>query len=82
MDRATPLRIYVDTSVLGGCFDVEFARLSNRLIRDFRAARFIPVLSDVTATEVAGAPDSVRELHQELLAACSTKSTYNRGIHG
>lgn len=25
MDTRTPLRIYVDTSVLGGCFDVEFA---------------------------------------------------------
>ena len=67
MDRAMPLRIYVDTSVLGGCFDVEFARPSNGLIRDFRAGRFIPVLSDVTAAEVAGAPESVREVHQELL---------------
>ena len=27
-----PLRIYIDTSVLGGCFDVEFAEWSNGLI--------------------------------------------------
>ena len=62
-----PLRIYIDTSVLGGCFDVEFALWSNALARDFRAGRLIPVLSDVTAAEVADAPPAVRDLHQEML---------------
>src|SRR5271157_4870688 len=61
------LRIYIDTSVLGGCFDAEFAVWSNALVRDFRAARLIPVLSDVTAAEVRIAPEPVRALHQELL---------------
>jgi len=67
MDQETLLRIYVDTSVLGGCFDVEFAQWSNGLIRDFRAGRLMPVLSDVTAAEVSDAPESVRDLHQDLL---------------
>lgn len=49
------LRIYVDTSVLGGCFDAEFALWSN-LIRDFRAGRLRSVLSDLTAAEVRDAP--------------------------
>jgi predicted nucleic acid-binding protein len=62
-----PLRIYIDTSVLGGCFDFEFAVWSNALIRDFRADRLIPVLSDVTAAEVEEAPPAVRDLHQEML---------------
>ena len=62
-----PDRIYIDTSVLGGCFDPEFAPWSNGLMRDFRAGRFVPVLSDVTAAEVGSAPEPVRELHQELL---------------
>ena len=61
------LRIYVDTSVIGGCFDVEFVTWSDALMRDFRAKRTVPVLSDVTAAEVAGAPVAVRMLHQELL---------------
>ena len=65
MDR---LRIYIDTSVLGGCFDEEFARWSNGLMRDFRARRLVPVLSDVTAAEVDSAPEAVRDLHQEMLA--------------
>jgi hypothetical protein len=63
-----PLRIYIDTSVLGGCFDVEFAPWSNGLMRDFRAGRLVPVLSDVTAAEVGSAPEPVRDLHQEILA--------------
>lgn len=61
-------RIYVDTSVLGGCFDPEFAAWSLGLLGDFRSARFAAVLSDVTAAEVARAPAAVRELHAELLA--------------
>lgn len=67
MGIRTPFRIYVDTSVLGGCFDVEFAEWSNGLMRDFRAGRLMPVLSDVTAAEVVEAPESVRDLHQEML---------------
>ncbi|MEA2239301.1 MAG: hypothetical protein QOC81_4025 [Thermoanaerobaculia bacterium] len=62
-----PLRIYVDTSVLGGCFDAEFAIWSNALVRDFRRGRLIPVLSEVTAAEVAAAPQAVRDLHQKIL---------------
>jgi len=31
-------RACIDTSVLGGCFDPEFARWSNALLADFRAS--------------------------------------------
>jgi hypothetical protein len=61
------LRIYVDTSVLGGCFDSEFSTWSLALVRDSQVGRMVPVLSDVTAAEVVEAPDRVRELHEELL---------------
>ena len=61
-----PFRIYIDTSVLGGCFDPEFAAWSNGLMRDFRAGRLVPVLSDVTAAEVASAPAPVRDLHHAV----------------
>src|SRR3990172_3917672 len=62
-----PFRVYVDTSVLGGYFDAEFAEWSNSLVQDFRLRRFIAVLSDVIAAEVELAPAQVRELHAELL---------------
>jgi hypothetical protein len=61
------LRIYVDTSVVGGYFDREFARWSEALVGDFRAKRLVPVLSDVTAAEVAAAPPAVQALHDELV---------------
>lgn len=61
------LRVYVDTSVFGGCFDPAFAEWSNALMDDFRLGRFALVLSDVTAGEVAVAPESVQRLLSELL---------------
>ena len=61
------LRIYVDTSVLGGCFDAEFAEWSNRLVDDCRCERFVALLSSVTAAEVGQAPPAVRQVHDELI---------------
>ena len=60
--------VYVDTSVLGGCFEPEFAPWSTGLVDDFRAGRFTPVLSDLLETELLRAPDAVREIYSELLA--------------
>jgi hypothetical protein len=39
-------RVYIDTSVLGGCFDTEFSPWSNALIGDFRTGRLKPVVSE------------------------------------
>src|SRR5437762_10347966 len=62
------LRIYVDTSVLGGCFEPEFAPWSNSLVADFRAGTFTPILSVLLETEVRRAPESVRAVYSEVLA--------------
>ena len=66
-------RIYVDTSVIGGCFDPEFAEWSRLLVEDFRRRRLAPVLSDIVAAEIAPAPSWVRALHDELLAIPATQ---------
>lgn len=50
------LRIYVDISVIGGCFDPEFKIWSEALIEDFRQCRYVPVLSAVTDAEIDPAP--------------------------
>src|ERR1044071_2644719 len=60
-------RIYLDTSVLGGCFDREFAAWSRGLLQDFRARRFKPVLSELLAAEIADAPERIRQLYPQLL---------------
>jgi len=60
-------RIYVDTSVLGGCVDAEFSPWSNGLVEDFRRGVFRAVLSDVIAEEIGRAPATVQAVYQELL---------------
>ena len=39
------LKIYIDTSVIGGCYDDEFAEWSKKLIEEFKAGLYIPVVS-------------------------------------
>jgi len=60
-------RIYIDTSVIGGCFDAEFATWLNSLIKDFAAGTFMPVLSDMVSAEIQDAPDKVRQKYESLL---------------
>lgn len=54
-------RIYVDTSVIGGCEDEEFEEHSKRLMECFARGDFVLVLSDLTLQELAAAPNRVRE---------------------
>ena len=60
-------RIYLDTSVIGGCLDAEFAPWSNGLYQDFREGHFVPVVSHLVAAELVPAPQPVQEKYQELL---------------
>jgi hypothetical protein len=69
------MRIYVDTSVFGGCFDSEFAAWSNALMDNFRAGRFRLVVSDIAAAEAALAPAAIRNIFSEFLIA----GEYHRG---
>jgi predicted nucleic acid-binding protein len=62
------LRVYIDTSVIGGCFDAEFSPWSNGLMQDFRRGYFRPVLSEVVAVEIRPAPEPVRVQYAELLS--------------
>jgi hypothetical protein len=61
------LRVYVDTSVIGGCFDPEFAPWSNGLVRDFQEGRFLPIVSEVVAAELELAPATVKAKWSEIL---------------
>lgn len=63
-----PQRIYTDTSVIGGCFDAEFAPWSNGLFKDFRLGTYRPVVSEMVAAEIEDAPERVRERFTELVA--------------
>ncbi len=55
------LRIYLDTSVIGGCFDDEFREASNKLMSMIRMGIYVGLISNVTVEELEGAPARVRE---------------------
>lgn len=55
-------RIYVDTSVFGGCFDAEFKAASVQLFDEFRAGKHVLLFPAITIRELATAPQAVRDL--------------------
>ena len=59
--------IYINTSVIGGCFDAEFSEWSQCLMENFAARSFIPILSDVVAAEIQDAPEAPRKQYEVLL---------------
>lgn len=73
-------RIYLDTSVIGGCFDPEFAPWSLGLMKDFRLGAYLPVVSEVVAAEVADAPEPVRRQYAEVLALGSEVLTASEAV--
>jgi hypothetical protein len=59
-------RISPDTSVIGGCFDEEFAGASGRLLNTFKTGGAISVVSDLTLLELQDAPAKVRAALEEI----------------
>jgi hypothetical protein len=56
------MRIYIDTSVIGGCFDEEFQVWSQILFKEFCNGEKTAIVSDVTIGELEDAPSFVRDL--------------------
>lgn len=59
-------RIYVDTSVIGGCLDKKFEDASVELLNKFRGGEAVIVLSDLTLLELEEAPSEVRAVLDEI----------------
>ena len=60
------MRFYLDTSVFGGFFDPEFQGDTQRLFDEIANGKFSIVISELTAQELLGAPDAVRDLLAEI----------------
>ncbi len=56
------MRIYIDTSVIGGYFDEEFQEWSQKLFEEILSGKKTVLISDVTLTELEDAPPHVRKL--------------------
>jgi len=55
------MRIYIDTSVVGGVFDDEFAESTKDFFHKVDSGDFIVVVSELLRTELLRAPDRVRD---------------------
>lgn len=55
-------RLYLDTSVIGGYFDPEFAEETRRMFNACRAGRGTIAVSTIVIEELAEAPEEVRAL--------------------
>ena len=60
------LRIYVDTSVFGGCFDEEFSDDSREFFSEIKSGRFSIVISRTTLDEINKAPEKVQQVLGDL----------------
>ena len=65
-DYGARLRIYVDTSVIGGCHDEEFRDVSQALMDLFRNRSAVLVHSELLRRELLGAPQAVRDTLDQL----------------
>ncbi|MBK8498375.1 MAG: PIN domain protein [Flavobacteriales bacterium] len=60
------MRIYIDTSVFGGCFDEEFEEWSVKLFGLIAEGKYSVVISDVTEDELRDAPEHVRQVLKDV----------------
>ena len=56
------LRVYIDTSVIGGCLDPEFSNDSVSLMEQFKSQKMIAILSETLFDELEKAPKDVQNI--------------------
>ncbi|GHT20550.1 hypothetical protein AGMMS4957_07800 [Bacteroidia bacterium] len=63
-------RIYIDTSVIGGYFDVEFESASKQLFERIENKEFDVYFSEINETELLNAPQRVKDIKKLIPADC------------
>ena len=61
------MRVYIDTSVLGGCFDTEFRDASQQFVQSVRDGRILPLISEILLRELREALAEVQGLLSVIL---------------
>lgn len=65
MAKQKTIRIYADTSVFGGVFDMEFKEPSKVFFSEIREARFVLVSSELVRQEIQAGPKRVQNLFSD-----------------
>jgi predicted nucleic acid-binding protein len=60
------IRIYVDTSIIGGKFDPEFTKPSHKFFKQVNENKFHLIISTLVQEELIAAPEYVRVFFDEL----------------
>lgn len=60
------MKVYADTSTIGGCFDIEFKEWSLALFEEFKVGIKLLMLSDLTLQELELAREEVRKKINEI----------------
>lgn len=63
-------RVYIDTSVVGGYFDEEFAEITKKFFERIFAGDFLVFFSEISETELYLAPDYVIDLKNKIPKDC------------
>ena len=71
------MRLYLDTSVIGGYYDSEFSEWTKPLIEDILSRNHVAIISDITIMEILDAPRNVNQLLEKLIATSSELVTSN-----
>ena len=70
---AENMRIYIDTSVVGGLFDMEFEEASRTFFAAVETGKIVLVVSDLLLAELAQAPSRVRD-HLDRFPLCQVET--------
>ncbi len=70
------LKVYIDTSVVGGCIDEHFAEDSRALFQMARVGSVVLLVSDLLMGELQNAPEEVQVVLAELPSECVEPVVY------
>ena len=74
-------RVYVDTSVFGGVFDLEFEKQSKKFFEQIRVGTFKAVTSVIVREEIKLAPENVKNFFYEITTGAETVNMSQDAIH-
>ncbi len=66
-------RLYFDTSVFGGIYDVEFEKETKQLFQMVEDGEIVCSYSELTVAELENAPEKVKRHFQKILTATAEK---------
>jgi predicted nucleic acid-binding protein len=65
------IRVYIDTSIIGGVFDSEFKKASISFFKQVKEKKFNLIISALVQEEIMAAPEHIRKYLNELIPSAT-----------